>query len=306
MVTQGRRPQPLGRVFFGVGAYMGHKGRQRAVHIKIAPRNAVNDLPLGPQPKGQHPVAAVLRDQPFGKGCNGFLVVRPIARRYLEVLQKAARRITIPAAFGSRTRHFAADVPCQIKIEMVLQPASQRQAFAQIGLNRLERDSRIFQDRGPRGRWQIGAQLPRGPVFACGTPQVRDGKCGKPADQTVAQHSPGRDRRVADFRNLGIRHQILASPHDMGNIRIGDAPKGMVIAVILILQVSPTAHEGLCLFDGFLEVVFLKAQQGVVVNKGDAHRALFGQHVTHVVDMVLQLVPAGLRDATDAVGGANG
>ena len=36
------------------------------------------------------------------------------------------------------------------------------------------------------------------------------------------------------------------------------------------------------------------------------NNTLFGQHVTHVVDMVLQLVPAGLRDATDAVGGANG
>ena len=92
----------------------------------------------------------------------------------------------------------------------------------------------------------------------------------------------------------------------MGNIRIGDAPDGIVIAVILILQVSPTAHEGLCLFDGFFEVVFLQPEQGVVVNKGDAHRALFGQHVAHVVNMVLQLVPAGLRNPTEAVGGANG
>ena len=109
-------------------------------------------------------------------------------------------------------------------------------------------------------------------------------------------HLTAGDRRPARLGQHIVQYQILAPGHHPVKIAVGDAPGCVMAAVIGIRQIALPAHEFLGAGDCRLEMLLLQAKQCVVVHKGHAHRALLGQHVAQVIDLMAQMFAAVLRD----------
>ena len=68
----------------------------------------------------------------------------------------------------------------------------------------------------------------------------------------------GCDGIAARVGQYGFQFQVFASPHDVSDVRICDAPLGVIIAVVLVFEIAATTMKGPGFSNGLFKLKLLQ------------------------------------------------
>ena len=306
---QRRRPQAHGSVFFQIGLEMNRQAVEIAPDIEMPPHMARHGLLLGLQPQPDGLINGLCGGEILHKGCDQRLIGHPVFGQHPQIADGFHRALAGLTVGQKTIGHLAPDMAEKVDVEMTLQPAGKGLIHPDPGTGAGQIGGGALQQDFARPGRQIGAEFAGGAVFLGGKAQFTGRHRVDAAGQMQPHHLTAGDRRPArTIRRFGqhrVQHLILAPGHHPVKIAGGDPPGCGMAAVIGVGQIALPADEFLGAGDRRFEMQLLPAQQSVVVHEGHAYRALFGQHVAQVIDLVAQMFAAVLGDHPPACAGVS-